>query len=225
MQAGRPAIPPQILPAATEQTWKPEKYCCEAGCSTERQLSQARAAQNNGTRLDQIAVDLGLISEEQALRAIGEEMGLDYVDLAETPIDDSLLRLFPHRLLHRHSLLPVRRENGTLIVATSDPFDLYPLDELSAATGMSVIPVLASREEIVQADQSPARRRQRDRRRIVGDGRRARPASRRDRDRRLGAVGDGPRGLGRAAGQRDSSWKRSRRAPATFTSSRSQPAW
>jgi type II secretion system protein E len=119
-----------------------------SGLLTERQLSQARAAQNNGTRLDQIAVEMGLISEEQALKAIGAEMGLDYVDLAETPIDDSLLRLFPHRLLHRHSVLPVRRDNGTLIVATSDPFDLYPLDELSAATGMSVIPVLASREEI-----------------------------------------------------------------------------
>jgi general secretion pathway protein E/type IV pilus assembly protein PilB len=121
-----------------------------SGLLNERQLAQARAAQNNGTRLDQIAVNLGLISEEQALRAIGEEMGLDYIDLAETPIDDSLLRLFPHRLLHRHSLLPVRRDNGTLIVATSDPFDLYPLDELSAVTGLSVVPVLASREEIAK---------------------------------------------------------------------------
>jgi general secretion pathway protein E/type IV pilus assembly protein PilB len=121
-----------------------------SGLLNERQLAQARAAQNNGTRLDQIAVELGLISEEQALRAIGGEMGLDVIDLSETEIDDSLLRLFPHRLLHRHSLLPVRRENGSLIVATSDPFDLYPLDELSAATGLSVIPVLASREEIAK---------------------------------------------------------------------------
>jgi general secretion pathway protein E/type IV pilus assembly protein PilB len=33
-------------------------------------------------------------------------------------------------------------------VATSDPFDLYPLDELSSATGLTVVPVLASRAEI-----------------------------------------------------------------------------
>ena len=59
------------------------------------------------------------MSEEQALRAIGEEMGLDFIDLAETKIDDSLLGLFPHRLLHRHSLLPVRMENGSLVVATA----------------------------------------------------------------------------------------------------------
>ena len=71
-----------------------------------------RAAQNNGTRLDQIAVDQGLVEEEQALRAMGDEMGIDFVDLAETPVDDSLLGLFPQRLLHRHTLFPVRRENG-----------------------------------------------------------------------------------------------------------------
>src|SRR5690606_30921678 len=74
--------------------------------------------------------------------------GLDYIDLAETNVDLSLLRDFPPKLLHRQALFPVRRENGSLIVATCDPYDLYPLDELSAATGLTVIPVLASRTEI-----------------------------------------------------------------------------
>ena len=36
------------------------------------------------------------------------------------------------------------------MVATSDPFNLYPLDELSAATGLTVVPVLASRAEIAK---------------------------------------------------------------------------
>ena len=43
---------------------------------------------------------------------------------------------FPHKLIHRQSLFPIRRDNGQLVVATSDPFDLYPLDEVSAATGL-----------------------------------------------------------------------------------------
>ena len=41
-------------------------------------------------------------------------------------------------------------ENGTLRVATSDPFDLYPLDELSATTGLTIEPVLAQREQIAR---------------------------------------------------------------------------
>jgi general secretion pathway protein E/type IV pilus assembly protein PilB len=47
-------------------------------------------------------------------------------------------------------MFPVRQQNGTLIVATSDPFNLYPLDELSVATGRTIVPVLARREEIAK---------------------------------------------------------------------------
>ncbi|MEX0711796.1 MAG: GspE/PulE family protein, partial [Pirellulales bacterium] len=98
--------------------------------------------------MDQVAVELGFVTEEAALAALGAEVGLDFVDLSEAQIDLSLLKDFPTRLIHRQALFPIRRENGSLVVATSDPFDLYPLDELSAATGLSIEPVLASRAEI-----------------------------------------------------------------------------
>ena len=115
-----------------------------------RQLELARAAQTDGQRLDQAAVQLGLITEEAALRAIAEGLGLEFLDLAMADCDLALLDNFPVRFIHRESLFPVRRTNGSLIVATSDPFDLYPLDELSAATGQSIVPVLASRAEIAK---------------------------------------------------------------------------
>lgn len=118
------------------------------GLLTEQQLALARSAQAEGQRLDQVAVDLGLVSEEQALAALGAEMGLEFVDLAQAEVDLELLKDFPTRLIHRESLFPVRRRNGSLVVATSDPFNLYPLDELSAATGLSIEPVLATRQEI-----------------------------------------------------------------------------
>jgi general secretion pathway protein E/type IV pilus assembly protein PilB len=120
------------------------------GLINPQQLEESRAAQNDGQRLDRVAIDLGYVSEEAALRALGEEVGIEFIDLAEAEIDLGLLPSFPPKLIHRHTLFPVRGDNGTLIVATSDPFDLYPLDELSAATGRSVVPVLASRAEIAK---------------------------------------------------------------------------
>jgi general secretion pathway protein E/type IV pilus assembly protein PilB len=118
------------------------------GLLDQRQLELSRKAQTEGTRLDQAAVQLGFVTEEAALRALGEEVGLDFVDLAEIEVDLSLLKRFPARYIHREGLFPVKQSNGALVVATSDPFNLYPLDELGAATGKSVIPVLASRAEI-----------------------------------------------------------------------------
>ncbi len=120
------------------------------GLLDQRQYEQARRAQSDGMRLDEAAVALGLVTEEQVLRAIGEEVGLEYVDLAETEVDLSLLETFPVKSIYRESLYPIARRNGSLVVATSDPFNLYPLDELAAATGKSIVPVLASRAEIAK---------------------------------------------------------------------------
>jgi len=119
------------------------------GLLDRRQLDLSRAAQLDGVRLDQAAVNLGFISEDVALRALGEEVGLEFVDLGEAEVDLSLLSKFPQKFIHRETLFPIRQNNGTLVVATNDPFNLYPLDELSVVTGQTVIPVLAKRSEIV----------------------------------------------------------------------------
>jgi general secretion pathway protein E/type IV pilus assembly protein PilB len=124
-----------------------------SGLLDHRQLDQSRGQANghgDGTRLVEAAISLGFVSEEKALRALGEEVGIDFIDLAETEVDLSLLKSFPLKLIYRQSLFPIRRDNGQLVVATSNPFDLYPLDEVSAATGLSVMPVLAARQEIAK---------------------------------------------------------------------------
>ncbi|MBN2024881.1 MAG: type II/IV secretion system protein [Pirellulales bacterium] len=113
-----------------------------------RQLELSRKTQHDGTRLDQAAVKMGFLTEEEALKALGEAVHLNFVDLAEAEVDLALLKTFPLKFIHRERLFPICQENGTLTVATSDPFNLYPLDELSAATGLTIRPVLASRVEI-----------------------------------------------------------------------------
>jgi general secretion pathway protein E/type IV pilus assembly protein PilB len=128
----------------------PGNILVEKGLLTREQLLDVRSSQIDGERIDQSAVRLGLVKEEDALRAIGDTVGLDYIALDTTDIDLSLLKGFPHKLIHRHTLFPISRENGAIVVATSDPFDLYPLDEISAATGLSVQPVLAGRGEIAK---------------------------------------------------------------------------
>jgi general secretion pathway protein E/type IV pilus assembly protein PilB len=120
------------------------------GLLDKRQLQISRDAQNESTRLDQAAVQLGFLTEEQALKALGEEVGLDFIDLAESDIDLKLVKKFPPRFIYRENLFPVKQINGALTVATSDPFNLYPLDELSSATGLTILPVLAAKAEIAK---------------------------------------------------------------------------
>ncbi len=120
------------------------------GLLDEAGLAQASNATLNGARLDQTAIELGLVTEVDALRAWGEEVGMQVVDLETADIDLSLLAEFPPKLIHRHGLFPIARRNGAVVVATSDPLNLYPLDEAGAALGLTVEPVLAPRDAIAK---------------------------------------------------------------------------
>jgi general secretion pathway protein E/type IV pilus assembly protein PilB len=118
------------------------------GLLSDDQLQQS--LQSNSAGVLQAAVSLGYVSEEVALQTLAEEIGLDYVDLRTSDVDLSALENFPQKLIYRNSLFPIGFDEESIIVATSDPLDLYPLDEASAATGRSIIPVVARREEIAR---------------------------------------------------------------------------
>jgi type II secretion system protein E len=119
------------------------------GLLTTDQGDQVRQ-QMNGHRFDKAVIEMGLLTEEQTLRAFADELGMQYVELKDFEIDPELLNLFPTSTIYRHSLLPLRRENGRVEVATSDPFDLEALDELSSLSNLRLEPVLALHDDVVQ---------------------------------------------------------------------------
>jgi type II secretion system protein E len=97
-----------------------------------------------------LLMEKGWAKEEDLLPVLADYFGLDLIDLAKMTIPQETLRALPAKLVHRRSILPVDRQNGTLIVATGDPFDLYAVDELRTLTGLKVRPVLASPREIAR---------------------------------------------------------------------------
>ncbi len=113
------------------------------------QLDLARQ-QSEGRRVDRVLVELGLIREEEILPALAEELGLRYVDLHEFEVDRELLAEFPTSAVFRHTMLPLGRQDGRVLVAASDPFDLEGLDELVSLSGYELDVVLARRDQIVE---------------------------------------------------------------------------
>jgi len=115
-----------------------------------RQLAFARQAQAADGRLAKAAAELGFAGEEELLKAVADAMGLDYIDLTKTEIDLGLLKQFPLKLIHRLTVFPIRMEDGSLVVATGNPFDLNALDAVGAATGLSVTAVVALPDELAK---------------------------------------------------------------------------
>ena len=115
-----------------------------------RQQLETALAQSNGMRVDQVLVEMDALSEEDVLKALADDVGMRFVDLKEFTADQELLAQFPTAAIFRHSLFPLQRDNDCVDVATSDPFDLESLDELSSLSGFRLRPVLARRDDVLQ---------------------------------------------------------------------------
>lgn len=87
-------------------------------------------------------------SEEDVLRWLAKEYGLAFTTLEDVEPDKEVLSLFPARILLKDELLPLRRVNGTVEVATSKLFATQGLDTLKSMTGLRLRPVLAPTEAI-----------------------------------------------------------------------------
>ncbi|MDP6637511.1 MAG: type II secretion system ATPase GspE [Phycisphaerae bacterium] len=121
----------------------------EKGLVTPAHLTQAmELRRTDGLRLDRALVQIGCLTEEELLEVLSEQLSIPLIDLASVEISNDALSAIPPKLVFRKNIVPVSRENGTLTVATSDPFDLYSFDELRLLTGLEINPVLATQDEI-----------------------------------------------------------------------------
>ena len=87
-------------------------------------------------------------TEESILQWLAKEYGLTYTALEDVDPDRQLLSLFPARILLKEELLPLRRTDGVVEVATSRLFATQGRDSLKTLTGLTLKPVLASTEAI-----------------------------------------------------------------------------
>ena len=121
----------------------------QRGLISRAQLEDALGEQRRtGERLDRVLVRMGFVTREQVLEAIGEQFHMPVVDLATMAVEAKVLKQLPARLVHRQNCVPIAQANGTLTVATSDPFEISVLDELRLLAGCSIDLVLADEEDL-----------------------------------------------------------------------------
>jgi general secretion pathway protein E/type IV pilus assembly protein PilB len=117
--------------------------------SSAKQLLERMVASRQLSSLDAaVLAKLNLSGEEEILRWLATEYGLGYTTLEDVEPDRQLLSLFPARILLKEELLPLKRTNGSVEVATSRLFATQGFDALKTLTGLNLKPILASTEAI-----------------------------------------------------------------------------
>ena len=111
----------------------------ERGVLTERQLELAvREQKRTGAMLGEILTQLGLLTAQTLSAVLAEQGGVSYVELSEIEIDPSVLSLVHESVARRLSVLPLSQENGELLVAMGNIYDIEAISELESLTRLRV---------------------------------------------------------------------------------------
>jgi general secretion pathway protein E len=120
------------------------------------QLAHARIRQQaTQVRLSEVLVEEGILTGDEVLAGIGEQLGLEFrqnVDAAD--IDEELVKRVPIAFAKQHTVLPLSRdqERSLLRVVTCDAFNTEPLDDLRILFGTDDVEiVLSSQRSVISA--------------------------------------------------------------------------
>jgi type IV pilus assembly protein PilB len=127
--------------AAPEQLWAPvqsrarksiEQLLLERGQISEEQLLQARGvqAQTPTKTIQQILLTMCAATEPQVLAAMAETLGLPFEQPDRGQLDPEAFKLLPTDYIRRQLVVPLRFEDDVLVIAVTDPNNVFLLDEV-----------------------------------------------------------------------------------------------
>ncbi|MCB9761247.1 MAG: type IV-A pilus assembly ATPase PilB [Alphaproteobacteria bacterium] len=114
-----------------------------------RKAVQEQRAQ--GGRLGHQLTKLGYIEENELTSFLSKQYGVPSINLSEFDIAPDVLKLVPKEVVQRHQVIPVNRTGNTLIVAMSDPSNIYAIDDIKFVTNLNIEVVVASEGAIAEA--------------------------------------------------------------------------
>jgi len=121
------------------------------GFITEEDLKKAEQYQrDNGGLLSYILVKLGLVTEEQIVVGLAEQLGIPHMKLTHYKLDPEVVELLPERIIRKDKVIPLSQSGNTLTVATADPLNVLVIDDLKAMTGCNIQTIVATPSEIEQ---------------------------------------------------------------------------
>ncbi len=125
----------------------------KAGKITQEQLDKALALmKDNKVPLEQTLVSIGAIeSEDDITGFVGKQLNMGTLRLSDVELNPEIVKLIPLDIARKFNVIAVSKLGRNLIVATSDPNNIYVLDAIKFITGCSIQPVISPEKAILKA--------------------------------------------------------------------------
>ena len=102
----------------------------------------------SGDLLGRILVSLGHAEENDIILALGIQQGMEPIDISKMNIPKDIIQLVSADVARFYNVMPVRIQDGELIVAMADPLNIQTLDDLRQITGMNVRGAISNPEDV-----------------------------------------------------------------------------
>ena len=136
------------------------KILVDSGIITPKTLERALTRQQGtGKRLGAVLDEMGVITQEELIEALAKQAGGETVKgIASGDFAAELLDLIPEEIAASRLVFPLKRQDQMLALAVADPFDAETMDYLEKRTSLTIVPVVATRADILNAVQRHYRR-------------------------------------------------------------------
>ncbi len=119
---------------------------------TEGQIQEALQAQRaKGGAFGDLLIELGYITRDELLLALGAQMGMEVISLEDMEITPETLNKIPATMARAYNILPVSFDENTLVVAMANPHDINVLDDLRYMLHCEVKGAVAGEDAVVTA--------------------------------------------------------------------------
>lgn len=98
----------------------------------------------SGLRVTAAIIQMGLLKENQILRALEKHFAIPGVEVNSFQIDQSVAALVPKEICEKNMLVPLQKAGTTLVVAFSDPSNIVVKEDLRFITRCRIQPVVAT---------------------------------------------------------------------------------
>ena len=119
---------------------------------SEEQLEDARqTSRQDGKGLTGALAKLGYVQETQLVEFLSRQYGVPSINLEEVEVQQEVIELVPREVAERHNVIPIERQGSTIVVAMTDPSNIYAMDDIKFLTGFTVEAVVTSEASIESA--------------------------------------------------------------------------
>jgi type II secretion system protein E len=123
----------------------------EKGLVQVSQVSDAlRLQKESNESLGKILCTMGYLKEDDLYDVLGELFGMTRVHLDQYDIPKDMLSVLPPDFVREHRIIPLSRQDTTLVCATSDPMDFSAIDAIRYASRCNVELQLATERDITE---------------------------------------------------------------------------